>query len=152
MLWWPRLELERPVDSKEKHLQGQKRSCLPVESTSKSTSTWCSHCLSVSICNKVWVHILVHVPPLYEVMLQIPPWLTASKTDTFQSDFSSSIWASAQFMNSTARFDVRKSESSAVTALAIQADLADVRLHLLSILNGLDRAIVEGRPGLIWIQ
>lgn len=42
--------------------------------------------------------------------------------------------------------------SNAVTALAAELDLADVNLHLLSILNSLDRAIVEGRLDLIWIQ
>lgn len=42
--------------------------------------------------------------------------------------------------------------SDTVTGFVIELDLADVSLHLLSILNSLDRAIVEGRPGLIWIQ
>lgn len=37
--------------------------------------------------------------------------------------------------------------SNAVTALAAESDLADVNRHLLSILNSLDRAIVEGTPG-----
>lgn len=42
--------------------------------------------------------------------------------------------------------------SNAVTVFVIELDLAGVSLHLLSILNSLDRAIVEGRLGLIWIQ
>lgn len=50
-------------------------------------------------------------------------------------------------------FNVRKRTSQPCRdSLAAEIDLADVNLHLLSILNSLDRAIVEGRLDLIWIQ
>lgn len=73
--------------------------------------------------------------------------------DMFQSDYSS-VWALAEFMHpiALALMSGNAQASHAVTALAAEIDLADVNLHLLSILNSLERAIVEGRLDLIWIQ
>lgn len=76
----------------------------------------------------------------------------ASKTDTFDTVPPAHEHQNSLCTKSHASAYRNPKASNTVTVFVIELDLADVSLHLLSILNSLDRAIVEGRPGLIWIQ